>query len=69
MVDNLANGIDRHLSMERLDAGRAANRDLLDQALKAVVPPLAEEVRTEGAVPDIPEAVPHFHRERSREGT
>jgi hypothetical protein len=51
--------------MERLDAGRAANRDLLDQALKAVVPPLAEEVRTEGAVPDIVEAVPHFHRPRS----
>jgi purine nucleoside phosphorylase len=69
VVDNLANGIDRHLSMERLDAGRAANRDLLDEALKAVVPPLAEEVRTEGAVPDIAEAVPHFHRERSREGT
>jgi purine nucleoside phosphorylase len=65
VVDNLANGIDRHLSMERLDAGRAANRDLLDQALKAVVPPLAEEVRTEGAVPDIVEAVPHFHRPRS----
>lgn len=69
MVDNLANGIDRHLSMERLDAGRAANRELLDEALRAVVPPLAEEVRTEGAVPDIAEAVPHFHRDRSREGS
>ena len=69
VVDNLANGIDRHLSMERLDAGRAANRDLLDQSLKAVVPALAEEVRTEGAVPDLAEAVPHFHRDRSREGS
>lgn len=69
VVDNLANGIDRHLSMERLDAGRAANRDVLDQALRAVVPPLAEEVRSEGAVPDIAEAVPHFHRPRSPQGS
>jgi purine nucleoside phosphorylase len=68
VVDNLANGIDRHLSMERLEAGRAANRGELDQALRALVPQLAEEVRTEGAVPDVPEAVPHFHRDRSREG-
>jgi 5'-methylthioadenosine phosphorylase len=69
VVDNLANGIERHLTMERLDAGRARNRELLDQALKAVVPPLAEEVRTEGEVPDLAHPVPHFHRERAPEGT
>src|SRR5436190_4504299 len=69
VVDNLANGLDRHLSMDRLDAGRASNRELLDSALKAVVPPLAEEVREDGAVRDIAEAVPHFHRERAPEGT
>jgi 5'-methylthioadenosine phosphorylase len=71
VVDNLANGLDRHLSMERLDAGRASNREVLDSALKAIVPPLAEEVREDAAVRDIAEAVPHFHRERERapEGT
>jgi 5'-methylthioadenosine phosphorylase len=65
MVDNLANGIDKHLTMERLDAGRAGNRETLDEAMKAVVPPLAEEVRTEGEVPDLAHPVPHFHRERA----
>jgi 5'-methylthioadenosine phosphorylase len=69
VVDNLANGIDRHLSMERVDANRAGNRELLDSALKAVVPPLAEEVREDAAVRDIAGHVPHFHRERAPEGT
>jgi 5'-methylthioinosine phosphorylase len=69
VVDNLANGLDRHLSMERLEAGRAGNREDLDQALRAIVPPLAEEVRTEGEVPDLAHPVPHFHRERAPEGT
>jgi hypothetical protein len=71
VVDNMANGLDRHLSMDRVDANRAANRERLDTALKAVVPPLAEEVREDGAVRDIAEHVPHFHRERERasEGT
>jgi len=71
VVDNLANGLDRHLSMERVDANRVSNRERLDAALKAVVPPLAEEVRDDGAVRDIAEHVPHFHRERERtpEGT
>jgi 5'-methylthioadenosine phosphorylase len=69
VVDNLANGIDRHLTMERVDANRAANREVLDSALKAVVPPLAEEVREDAAVRDIAEHVPHFHRERTPEGT
>lgn len=69
VVDNLANGLDKHLTMERLDAGRAANRQALDEALRAVVPPLAEEVRTEGEVPDLAHPVPHFHRERAPEGT
>jgi 5'-methylthioadenosine phosphorylase len=71
VVDNLANGIDRHLSMERVDANRAANRERLDAALKAVVPPLAEEVREDAAVRDIAGHVPRFHRARERtpEGT
>jgi 5'-methylthioadenosine phosphorylase len=69
VVDNLANGLDKHLTMERLDAGRAANREALDGALRAVVPQLAEEVRTEGEVPDLAHPVPHFHRERAPEGT
>ena len=71
VVDNLANGLDRHLSMERVDANRVSNRERLDAALKAVVPPLAEEVREDAAVRDIAEHVPHFHRERERapEGT
>ncbi len=68
VVDNLANGLDKHLTMERLDAGRATNRDSLDDALRAVIPPLAEEVRTENEVPDLAHPVPHFHRERAPEG-
>jgi 5'-methylthioinosine phosphorylase len=69
IVDNLANGLDRHLSMERLDAGRAANREVLDGALRAIVPPLADEVRSEAEVPDLAHPVPHFHRERAPEGS
>jgi 5'-methylthioadenosine phosphorylase len=71
VVDNLANGIDRHLTMERVDANRASNREALDSALSAIVPPLAEEVREDAAVRDIAEHVPHFHRDRERspEGT
>jgi 5'-methylthioinosine phosphorylase len=71
VVDNLANGLDRHLSMERVDANRVSNRERLDAALKAVVPPLAEEVRDDGTVRDMAEHVPHFYRERERtpEGT
>jgi 5'-methylthioadenosine phosphorylase len=69
VVDNLANGIDKHLTMERLDAHRAANLDTLDEAARAVVPQLAEEIRTEAEVPDLAHPVPHFHRERAPEGS
>ena len=69
VVDNLANGLDKHLSIERLDAARANNLAVLDEALHAVIPPLADEVRTENEVPDLAHPVPHFHRERAPEGT
>jgi hypothetical protein len=55
--------------MERLDAHRAANLDTLDEAARAVVPQLAEEIRTEAEVPDLAHPVPHFHRERAPEGS
>jgi 5'-methylthioadenosine phosphorylase len=66
MIDNLANGVaDRPLTIERLEAGRAANEELLGVELKAVIPPLAEEIAREVDVPATAEALPHFHRERS----
>ncbi len=66
MVDNLANGIaSKGLTIERLEAGRAANEELLGSELRAVVPRLAEEVANEDQVLDTPNHVPHFHRERS----
>jgi 5'-methylthioadenosine phosphorylase len=66
MVDNLANGIaHKPLTIERLEAGRAANEELLGTELKAVVRPLAEEISREVEVPDTAEALPHFHREHS----
>jgi 5'-methylthioadenosine phosphorylase len=68
VVDNMANGLDRHLTMERVDANRVGNRERLDDALKAVVPQLAEEVRTEADVLDLAHPVPHFHRDRAPEG-
>jgi len=67
MVDNLANGVaERPLTIERLEAGRAANEELLGSELKAVVRSLAEEVSREVDVPATAEALPHFHRERSQ---
>jgi purine nucleoside phosphorylase len=64
VVDNLANGIAaRPLTIERLEAGRVANEELLGTELAAVVPQLAGEVAREA--PDDAHAVPHFHRERS----
>jgi 5'-methylthioinosine phosphorylase len=66
MVDNLANGIaQKGLTIERLEAGRAANEELLGSELRAVVPRLAEEVSAEEHVLDGPGHVPHFHREKS----
>ncbi len=66
MVDNLANGIaSRRLTIERLEAGRVANEELLGAELSAVVPPLADEVSREVDVPVSAQAVPHFHRDRS----
>jgi 5'-methylthioadenosine phosphorylase len=42
VVDNLANGVgESELTIEELDAGRAANRDALERALAAVLPELA----------------------------
>jgi 5'-methylthioinosine phosphorylase len=68
MIDNLANGIaDRPLTIERLEAGRAANEELLGTELRAVVPPLAEEISREVDVPPTAQALPHFHREHSEE--
>jgi 5'-methylthioinosine phosphorylase len=44
LVDNLANGVgDTKLTVEELEAGRAANRGLLAEALGAVLPELAGE--------------------------
>lgn len=64
IVDNLANGIaTRRLTVERLEAGRVANEELLGSELSAVVPQLAAEVSREA--PDEAHAVPHFHRDRS----
>ncbi len=66
MVDNLANGIaDKGLTIERLEAGRAANEELLGSELRAVVPRLAEEVSAEDRVLDTAEHLPKFHREHA----
>jgi 5'-methylthioadenosine phosphorylase len=66
VVDNLANGIAaKRLTIERLEAGRVANEELLGSELSAVVPALADEVSREVEVPVSAHAVPHFHRERS----
>jgi hypothetical protein len=66
MIDNLANGIaDRPLTIERLEAGRVANQELLGTELNLVVPSLAEEIAREVDVPATAETLPHFHRERS----
>jgi 5'-methylthioadenosine phosphorylase len=44
VVDNLANGIgDRELTLEEIDRNRAANRDAVEAALRAVLPKLAAE--------------------------
>lgn len=67
MVDNLANGIaERPLTIERLEAGRAANEELLGSELAAVVPALAADVSAEDQVLDTPERLPKFHRERAQ---
>ena len=64
VVDNLANGIAaRPLTIERLEAGRVANEELLGSELSAVIPQLADEVSREA--PASAHATPHFHRERS----
>ena len=66
MVDNLANGVaERPLTIERLEAGRAANEELLGAELSAVVHPLAAEVSAEDqVVQDAPGHLPKFHRQR-----
>jgi 5'-methylthioadenosine phosphorylase len=68
IVDNLANGVaDRRLTIERLEAGRANNSELLETQLAALVPPLAEEISREVEVPTTAQRLPHFHREHAPE--
>lgn len=66
VVDNLANGIAaKRLTIERLEAGRAANEELLGSELAAVVHPLADDVSNEDKVLDTAERLPKFHRDRA----